>query len=259
MLPPTSVHSPRSTRRTLSSPRRLLRGLILCRRDLLLQRTNLNLSVWLSLRYDVIYSKFIILIYMVYLDTVKSPDLARPLILHTWHSKTDTVYFIKRVIILSIRKNEFALPMKRWFCTWQYYIFAEFPNLMFYGKVWRFPNESPNVTLKITKIKDSKYFGQRRHWKFPGEKVAHATNLPFINKHISGTQDDQTFEHRRKHDGRHLYGCALARFLNISVICLCSYHPAGDVTSFCDAEKGYSENQGWLDKNQCKRAKLPIG
>ena len=48
-------------------------------------------------------------------------------------------------------------------------------------------------------------------------------NLPFISKHISGAQDDRTFEHWRKHDSRHLHGCTLARFLNISVICLCCY------------------------------------
>ena len=42
-------------------------------------------------------------------------------------------------------------------------------------------------------------------------------------KHISSAQSDLTFEHWRKHDGRHLHGCTLARFLNISVICLCSY------------------------------------
>ena len=47
--------------------------------------------------------------------------------------------------------------------------------------------------------------------------------MPFISKHISCAQDHWTFEHQRKHDGRPLYGCALARFLNISVICLCIY------------------------------------
>ena len=36
-------------------------------------------------------------------------------------------------------------------------------------------------------------------------------------------QDERIFEHRQKHDDRILYGCALARFLNISVICFCSY------------------------------------
>ena len=47
--------------------------------------------------------------------------------------------------------------------------------------------------------------------------------MPFISKHILCAQDHRTFEHRRKHNGRFLYGCALARFLNISVICLCVY------------------------------------
>ena len=47
--------------------------------------------------------------------------------------------------------------------------------------------------------------------------------FPFISKHISSAQDDRTFKHQQKHDSRHLHGCALARFLNISVICLYCY------------------------------------
>ena len=77
-----------------------------------------------------------------------------------------------------------------------------------------------NYKGKIVKI----YFWKWRRCKLLEQKVAQAVSLPVISKHILiSAQDDRTFDHWRKQDGRHLYGCTVARFLNISVICLWGY------------------------------------
>ena len=80
---------------------------------------------------------------------------ATPDLMHLAFLGWCTTFFTKYVIILSIRKTEFALQIKNWFCTWQYYIFAGFPTLIFMEK-----SEHSRMNRRLSQPKSQRWNSQ---------------------------------------------------------------------------------------------------
>ena len=153
--------------------------------------------------------------------TVKSPDLARPLILHTpGILRLTCSTFHKKGFILIIRKNKFALPIKNWFCMWQYFIFLELQSLVFHGKFLN--DDKCHYVNHKDKNGQNVFDSGERTVRLKGSIGYQFAVYKQIYLRCVRWADIWTLS-KTWRPGRFPCGCTLARFLDISVICLCSY------------------------------------